>query len=265
MRKPGFIALLLSFLILPSQAVVAAQQETAPEASPTLLWEKAKGLERKGSYLEAKEIYESLLQQEAVGGQHRRSIRKEYEALRMKLFFSYVETLDSFWHTVVTGDTLSELAEKYGTTVELLQKSNGITGDKIYLGRKLKINRAQFSILVDKNQNQLIVFSDGQPLKRYKVATGAEGSTPAGVFKIVNKLKDPTWFRAGAIVPPDSPENVLGSRWLGFDLAGYGIHGTTLPETIGTHSSKGCIRMLNTDVEEIYALVPVGTQVVVEE
>jgi len=179
--------------------------------------------------------------------------------------FSKLETLDSVLHTVVPGDTLSELAQKYGTTVELLRGQNKISGDRIYVGMKLKVTQARFSIRIDKNRNLLVLLADEKPLKRYRVATGIEGSTPAGTFKIINKLEKPTWFHAGAVVPPDSPDNILGSRWLGFDSPGYGIHGTTLPETIGTQASKGCIRMLNSDVEELYAVVPLGTEVLVRD
>lgn len=172
---------------------------------------------------------------------------------------------ESLTHTVVLGDTLWEIAKKYRTTVPLLQKNNELSGDRIYPGMKLKIPRVRFSILIQREKNQLVLLADGKRFKEYRVATGEKGSTPTGRFKIVNKLENPTWFKAGAIVPPDSPENILGTRWLGFDKPGYGIHGTTLPETIGTQSSKGCIRMLNQEVEEIYALVPVGTRVVVRE
>jgi len=47
-------------------------------------------------------------------------------------------------------------------------------------------------------------------------------------------------------------------------LTGYGIHGTWEPETVGSAVSKGCIRMLNTDVEELFDIVPVGTAVTIE-
>ncbi len=131
---------------------------------------------------------------------------------------------------------------------------------------KLKVLKAIFFILVDVSENQLTLFSDKEPLKTYSIAAGRKGhETPLGTFKIVNKLVDPTWYKAGAVVAPESPENILGTRWLGFSLDGYGIHGTTLPETIGTHASEGCIRMLNNEVEELYAIVPTGTSVTLAE
>ena len=81
------------------------------------------------------------------------------------------------------------------------------------------------------------------------------------LYKIITKLVDPTWFKDGRAIPPSSPENVLGSRWLGFDLESYGIHGTIDPDTIGQQITEGCVRMHNEDVVELYNLVSVGTEV----
>lgn len=261
-----FLLSFLFFFPLSLASNIDAGQQDTPSARPPWfrLWEKAKGLEHQGSYLEARKIYESLLANKTLGP-YARSIQKEYESLEIKILLSPIETPDALVHVVAVGDTLSEIAKKYGTTVELLRKSNGISGDKIYPGMKLKVTKNLFSIQVDRGTNRLTLFAGNLPLKRYKVATGADDSTPIGTFKIVNKLEKPTWFHGGAVIPPGHAGNILGSHWLGFDAPGYGIHGTTLPDTIGTHASKGCIRMLNADVEEIYTLVPVGVRVTVKE
>jgi len=44
---------------------------------------------------------------------------------------------------------------------------------------------------------------------------------------------------------------------------GYGIHGTTEPESIGYQSTEGCVRMRNEDVDELYSIIPIGTPVTV--
>jgi lipoprotein-anchoring transpeptidase ErfK/SrfK len=43
----------------------------------------------------------------------------------------------------------------------------------------------------------------------------------------------------------------------------YRIHGSNEPETIGTATSSGCIRLTNDDVVDLYNRVHVGTKVVV--
>ena len=51
----------------------------------------------------------------------------------------------------------------------------------------------------------------------------------------------------------------------GIDSRGLGIHGTADDSSIGKSLSAGCVRMHNKDVEELFALVPVGTVVEVVE
>ena len=172
---------------------------------------------------------------------------------------------DNTVYTVKAGDVLYKIAQKYHTTPELISRTNGLKDDLIRPGMKLKISKATYSILVDKSDNVLTLLADGEPFKTYRVATGKNNSTPVGTFEIVNKLKNPTWYKTGAVLPPGSPDNILGSRWLGFSLKSYGIHGTTLPGTIGTQASEGCIRMLNSDVEELYDFVPPHTAVTVRD
>jgi len=127
----------------------------------------------------------------------------------------------------------------------------------------LKVSTAHYSILVDKSQNLLTLKAGDEVFKAYPVSTGLDNCTPIGKFTIITKLIDPIWYKAGAAVPPGSPQNILGSRWLGLSLQGYGIHGTTEPDSIGKQVTAGCIRMLNADVEELYAIVPPGTEVTI--
>lgn len=187
-------------------------------------------------------------------------MNQSWEAL-----FSKEITPDSKVYPVKPGDSLYVLARKNHTTVELIKKINGLKKDTIYPGMKLKIHTAPFSIKIDKSKNELILYSNDKAVKKYSVATGKNNSTPVGAFKITDKLVHPTWFKTGAILPPGSPENALGTRWMGFDKPSYGIHGTIEPKSIGTQASEGCIRMRNEEVEELYTLVPNGTKVIIQD
>jgi lipoprotein-anchoring transpeptidase ErfK/SrfK len=64
---------------------------------------------------------------------------------------------------------------------------------------------------------------------------------------------------------PGGLRNPIGARgmylWQGNKDTLYRIHGTNEPWTIGHSVSSGCIRMINQDVIDLYARVPVGTKV----
>ena len=160
-------------------------------------------------------------------------------------------------------DNLTKISKQFNTTVDLIKKINNLASDKINPGKKLKIWTGKFSVLADKSQNILMLKCNDEIIKTYNVSTGLNNSTPVGTFKITTKLVNPVWYKSGAVVPPDSPENILGTRWMGFDLEGYGIHGTTSPESIGTQATAGCVRMLNNEVEELYTFLPQGTEVTI--
>jgi len=117
--------------------------------------------------------------------------------------------------------------------------------------------------LVDKSQNILILESDSDVVKTYRVSTGKNNITPVGTFKITSKLIDPAWTHEGKVIPAGDPKNILGTRWLGFDVPGYGVHGTTQPQSIGQQATAGCVRMLNQEVEELYDLLPLGTEITI--
>ena len=92
----------------------------------------------------------------------------------------------------------------------------------------------------------------------FAVAVGAPDSpTPIGTFIIVNRIPNPTYYRPGKIVGPGAT-NPLGTRWIGLNEQGYGIHGTDQPRSVGSARSHGCIRLRNRDVEQLFEHVRPG-------
>jgi len=224
----------------------------------------AKQLIEGNKLIEAKEVYEKLIQNFSshpdLG-----DLEQRLWGINMRIMFSPIKTDDSLIYEVKSGDSLHLIAKKFDTTVGFLKRSNGLSSDLIRIGQRLKVVTSKPAIIVDKSLNVLTLKMDDDIVKVYPCSTGEFNSTPAGDFKIINKLPNPTWYKAGAIVPPESEENILGSRWMGFELSGYGIHGTTIPGSIGQQVTAGCVRLYNKDVEELYDVVPVGTKVTIIE
>ncbi len=189
--------------------------------------------------------------------------------LDMDLLFSPNPMPEKMEYTVQSGDFLGKIAATYNTPVLLIAKANGVRGDNIRLGQKLVILDGRnhvFAVRVSKSRNDLVLTLDGKFFKRYRVSTGTNAGTPAGVFKIVDKIEHPTWFPSGGrSIPYGDPGNLLGTHWLALDRPGYGLHGTWEPESIGSQSSAGCVRLLNEEIEELYTILPKGTVVTIVE
>lgn len=116
-------------------------------------------------------------------------------------------------------------------------------------------------IVVSIPDRKLVLLEDGHVKKIYDIAVGkASTPSPTGTFHVASRVKNPTWYGPGIIVPPGKG-NPLGTRWMGLGYKGYGIHGTNAPRSIGKAASHGCIRMRTSDAEDLFSQIEVGDEV----
>ncbi len=232
-----------------------------PEASALLA--EARKTEESGDLSSARLAYQRLIS-DYPNSREVMDWQKKFEDLNIRLLFSPVVTPKSIEYQIKPGDSLDKIAREYKTTVELIMKSNNLASENIFPGKKIKVWTALFSIVVDKSQNTLILKSNEEVIKTYTVSTGLNNCSPVGTFKITEKIVNPPWYKpGGGMIPAGNPQNILGTRWLGLDKEGYGIHGTTEPQSLGKQATAGCVRMLNAEVEQLYAIVPTGTEVTI--
>ena len=256
------VVILVGFLVIKSKSSdIYAKSGKGP--SPQKLSQEAAAFKNNGDLVKAQESYQEIMS-DYPDYEKIDEVQSELESVNLSLILSNEPIPNkTVVHEVGEGDSLAKIAKKYGTTVDLIKISNHLSKDTIRVGQKIRIWLGKFNIFVDKSQNVLILKDNDEVVKVYHVSTGHDNSTPVGQFKITSKLENPVWFKQGIAVPPESPENVLGTRWLGFDIPEYGIHGTTDPDKIGQQVTAGCVRMRNQEVEELYNLIPLGTSVTI--
>ncbi len=152
----------------------------------------------------------------------------------------------------------------------LIRLVNGMKSDVVHPGDRLKIPLQPLRIVAETSRYRLYVLVGDLLIRRYHVGLGkVDAPTPIGVFEVKTREKEPTWYKPGyGPMEFGNPENVLGTRWLGFkelpdfpNADTYGVHGTWDDDSIGGNFSNGCIRMHNSDVEELFEFVAVGTTV----
>jgi lipoprotein-anchoring transpeptidase ErfK/SrfK len=117
-----------------------------------------------------------------------------------------------------------------------------------------------------------LVTKPGEALS-YPIAIPRDQSRWQGAMQVSSKRVDPPWtptpemIRENPKLPPHVPGghplNPMGARALYLGSSLYRIHGTDAPWTIGQAVSKGCVRMYNKDVIDLYDRVPVGARVTV--
>jgi lipoprotein-anchoring transpeptidase ErfK/SrfK len=127
-------------------------------------------------------------------------------------------------------------------------------------------------IVIRRGANELRYYTGARLARTFGVATGQSiYPTPTGMFHIVDMQLNPWWrppdsdWAKGLQPIPPGPGNPLGTRWMGLDAPGVGIHGTPDDASIGYSASHGCIRMHISDAEWLFQHVELGTPVVITD
>ncbi len=107
----------------------------------------------------------------------------------------------------------------------------------------------------------------------YPIAVPKPEARWAGTSYVSQKQVNPGWTptpqmrrenpKLPASVPGGHPRNPMGVRALYLGSTLYRIHGTDAPWLIGESVSKGCVRMYNNDVIDLYDRTRVGAKVII--
>ncbi|MET0906294.1 MAG: L,D-transpeptidase [Bradyrhizobiaceae bacterium] len=137
-----------------------------------------------------------------------------------------------------------------------------------------RTNEPPGTIIISTSERYLYLVQGNGRAMRYGIGVGRDGFTWQGLVKISRKAEWPDWTPPPEMIQRQpylprfmagGPGNPMGARALYLGATVYRIHGTNRPDTIGTAVSSGCFRLVNADVSDLYARVPVGTKVVIRQ
>ena len=187
----------------------------------------------------------------------------------------------SIRYEVKTGDNLTSIRNQNNLKIPygLIRRINNLNNSDIFPGQTLKLLKGPFRVIIEKKNYRMDIIQgdkDSQVLvASYPVGLGEYNSTPIGLFAVDGdkRIKDPSWTnpRTGEFMSASDPKNPVGEYYIGLkgleertkDLDNYAIHGTIEPDSIGTDSSMGCIR-LHSDIIPIVFDMLYGTSSTVE-
>ncbi len=153
------------------------------------------------------------------------------------------------------------------------ESSSSENAQKIFAGVK---NDNNYRIFVNKSEYKLTLYKGDKIVKVYPIAIGrntgdkqyiGDHRTPVGNFKIVSIEDASKWshdFRDGK----GKIKGAYGPWFLRLDAKGWkgiGIHGTHDPDSLGTRATEGCVRLRNSDIQELRQLAYVNMPVVISE
>jgi hypothetical protein len=172
-------------------------------------------------------------------------------------------------YQVKPGDLLQTISSKNKVPWEILQTVNNISRPELLrAGQMIKVIHGPFHAKIYRSTFTMDVYLQNTFVRSFRIGIGQEGKeTPTGLWSVKQggKLIKPPWSDpvTGKQLHYGDEGYALGSRWIALDglqgeakgRTGFGIHGTIEPETIGTKSSNGCIRLHNGDVKKVYDLL----------
>lgn len=183
-----------------------------------------------------------------------------------------------------SGDTLLKIANDYNLGWhEIMEANPDVDPQNLRSGQRIVIPTAfvlppfRDGIVINLAELRLYYFSrDKRTVSTYPVGLGRrEWRTPIVDSSVVGKKEHPTWFvpdsirdfvfeQTGKELPEyiePGPDNPLGDYAIYMAKAGYLIHGTNQPWSVGKLVSSGCIRLQSQDIEELFHNVTIGQKV----
>ncbi len=268
----------------PNLAEITPESTADPNPEATALITKAMALfnAKPAKIIEARDILNDILSM-PMTEQQRVFVKNRLSELADKWLFSrtiYPQDSLCSSYRVKRGEILSTIGKQYKVPWEILSKINQVRPEDLPEGEMIKVINGPFHARVYLSTFTMDLYLQNNTFVR---------SFPVGVGKAGNETPTGRWRvkRDGKQIKPSWPDPVthkllhhgdegyaLGSRWIGLEgikgaaknRTGFGIHGTEEAETIGTESSRGCIRLHNGDVIFVYnLLVPVHSLVEVVE
>ncbi len=205
--------------------------------------------------------------------EYRKSVKKRLTELTDEWLFSKTvlpgDTLTELYR-VKPGEVLEKIGKKYKVPFEVLMRINGIKrAELLQAGQTIKVIKGPFHIKIYRSTFTMDLYLGNRMfIKSYRIGLGTkEAETPTGRWRVKSggKLVEPPWYdeETGKTHVAGDPEYPLGSRWIAIEgldehikhRNGFAIHGTKDTDSIGTRSSRGCIRLFNGDAIKVYDLV----------
>ena len=153
---------------------VELQQEKNAPATPAPPdpsvpdFNKCVALKLQGKLLEARKAFQEFIESHPESTKLDEA-RDELGDINTRIFFGPMQTPEKVVYTVRGGDVITRVARQNKSTPELIMKANQLTGSMLRIGQKLLLPPANFSLIISRKQNKVIVHNDGRFFKQYHI------------------------------------------------------------------------------------------------
>ena len=271
-----FFLLVLATVIFGSAAIVAYRMfvkpreaikaeaafgTPAPPPDPTVPeYEKVAAIKAQGRLVEARSALENFIANNPASTK----LEAAKDALgecNVQIFLSGTPAPEKEAYTIQKGDVLAKIERKMKAPGELIMRSNGIEDPrKLRVGDVLYVSHPQFSLVISRKKQLVVVYNHGKFFKQYKPR---KWSAPVSknTAPIAAKITDVASFKNGQRVAYGTRDFGGGTHTIQVSASGFSIH--TDPEEGGEKVTAGIVLSAE-ETGELSALLNRGVPVTIE-
>src|SRR5437868_3032988 len=138
------------------------------------------------------------------------------------IFLSRTPSPEKEEYVVKPGDVLAKVARRVKTTPELIMRMNNMSGTMLHIGEHLLVSHPDFSIVIQRKMNLVVLLNHGTFFKQYHVREAKlQGKQSA---KITAKVAETMAWKGGKRVGIGSKEYLSSTRWVRLASQSYTIY-----------------------------------------
>jgi LysM repeat protein len=241
--------------------------EVPPEPTPDISlpeFEAAAKLRQEGKQTEARGALTAFIQKYPAG-LHVEEAKDLLGEVNIDILLSRTPSPEKQEYIVKPGDVLANVARRVKSTPELIMRMNNLSGTMLHIGERLLVSHPDFSIVIQRKANLLVLLDHGAFFKQYHVRE--EKLTAKQPPKVTTKVAETMAWRDGKRVGFGTKEFIGSTRWIRLGAPAYTIY--SVPDAahpnVGQPPPPQGLGLAATDVEELSSLVNNRTPVTITD
>ena len=256
-------------LFFKQQIAVEKEQrgETKAEPLPDIglpEFQAAAKLRQEGKTAEARKALIAFVQKYPTGGRTDEA-KDLLGEINVEILLSRTPSPEKQEYIVKPGDVLQVVARRVKSTPELIMRMNNLNGTMLRIGERLLISHPEFSLVIQRKGNLIVLLDRGSFFKQYHVRE--QKLAPRQPPKVTTKVSEVMAWRGDKRVGFGTKEYVGSTRWIRLGAAAYTIY--SVPDaahpTLHQPPPPSGLGLAATDVEELSGLVNSRTPVTITD
>jgi LysM repeat protein len=228
-------------------------------------FQAAAQLRQEGKLAEAREALIALIQKYPTG-LHLEEAKDMLGEVNVDILLSRYPSPEKTEYIVKSGDVLAKIARKLKTTPALIMRMNSMSGTMLHIGDRLLISHPDFSMVIKRKANLVVLLNHGVFFKQYHVREAK--LPPKQPSKITAKVAETMAWKRGKRVGLGSQDYISSTRWI--RLAGapaYTLYSAPDPAhpNLEQPPPPSGLGLAASDVEELSSLVNNGAPVTISD